>query len=370
MSEYEEESVTETEVAEEVDTAIEVKPKKRAASDDFLGEIVAFAESQNALEFSWVPVEHIEIAVDESEQTEEEILEHIVEDENVVAEAKPADFDDDYDTGDELMGRYGSADEYLFSEARTRESHSLVSIPEIVEFGRQDDGVHSAVLSRNDGITGTLRPAKYDDDELPFDESRQDNVQEQVAKDKMEGFPEIKSVYDCEYGDIDGLFEVVTTYKERLQILAEERKELLIRDNAEAKAASADRENAPGAKKPDAVERTKKLLEKLKVATLSRKKGIPLETMETPEGKLKSTEVREQEVLTSVHKVDWSMFRTRKTLESIKAGAEANERDIPPQFEEARDTLSRSQEHFSKLRRTVTTKSTTQPSGNARLRTR
>jgi len=72
------------------------------------------------------------------------------------------------------------------------------------------------------------------------------------------------------------------------------------------------------------------------------------------EEKIISLQSRKEEVLSSVHTVDWTIFRTRKTLDKIKAGAKSNDRDIPAEFEQARESLARSQEQFQNLRRSVT----------------
>jgi len=264
MTEYEEQSVTETEERIAETFGLVTSPLTRRTlseeSDDFLGEILAFAESQNKLDFTFDGFGDGEAGEDglfEEEILEvevfEEVEEEIVDEEEIIVD----------DDGDELMGRLSSVDDYAYAAgSRTRESRSLQSIPEVVEFGYQDDG---EVLSK--------RTKSADDDDIPFDEACKD-LQEEKAKQRekvkqelLEEIPELLSVYDVSSDtDIDGLMKIVTSYKERLETLMDERKELETIDSA-----SFD-DDATSAEKPDAVERTRKMLEALKVASIARRK--------------------------------------------------------------------------------------------------
>jgi len=320
---------------------------------DFFEEIVAFAESQNALEFSWVAEGDAEVVTEEnSEEFEEPFSE---------AKAASADESDD-ESGDELMGRYNAADEYLGPHSKSRsprsESRSLIGIPEVVEFDRDYD-VQSVACTHDDGMAHEMCKStkkKNDSDvELPFDEACQDKTTKKTKTEVLEALPEIKRVYDIDEGDIDSLIQIVVSYKERLQLLLAEREELLKKDIADYQAASFDKASGLDINNLDAIDRTRKLLEELKVATLSRKNNISLKKMEPPGGKIKNRELREREVFAAVHQVDWCMFRVRKAFEKIQAESENNERGIPEQFKGARIILERSQAHLSRLRECVAT---------------
>jgi hypothetical protein len=208
-------------------------------------------------------------------------------------------------------------------------------------------------------------PLNVEDEEIPFDEARDMMAKTRISRSVSEvsytGSSTLKSIYDVNSGDVAGLSELVTSYKERLQVLIQENEELLSKDGFETKDDSAREKPKP----ESAVQKTRRLLEKLKLAAHSSRKGIPAELVgiqshdddegeKAPTRKPKSIEARKQGVLASVHRVDWAMFRTRKTLEKVKAAADSRRGNIPAEFEYVGLSMSRSQESFQNLRATVT----------------
>lgn len=147
-------------------------------------------------------------------------------------------------------------------------------------------------------------------------------------------------------------------YQERFRVLLAERRELLEMDKALSKErVNTEDADSKGNVKPDSVERlrsTKEVLERLKLAALARKKGVSLDMLTTPAGDWKSIQVRKQEVLSTIFKVEWGFYRVRTRLERISARAESKAREIPIEFEESRVALQKSQEHLQKLRASMT----------------
>ncbi|CAB9504341.1 expressed unknown protein [Seminavis robusta] len=182
--------------------------------------------------------------------------------------------------------------------------------------------------------------------------------EEKVQEDDVSEQAEIKSIYHVRSNDREMLLKVVQAYHERLAAMVEGRQELLTKDTSRKVAETVSTATREGSGKLDAAARTKILLEKLKMASLAQKAGVGEALMTTPLGEMKSKGVRSQEILSTIHKVDWAMFRARKMMERIKTRAESRKRSIPVEFEESREALTRSQQHFSELRKSVTRQST------------